>query len=317
MTRDLNPVLRLVAGLRLPLVAAPMFLASSPRLVVAQCEAGIVGTFPSLNARTAEGFEEWLGQITSALAGKAAAPFGVNLIVARGNDRLGADLALCEKYKVPIVVTSVGSPGDVVKVVHGYGGAVVHDVVSVRHARKAAEAGVDGIVAVCAGAGGHGGTLNPFAFVKEIRRVFDGAILLAGAMSSGADILAARAMGADLAYMGTRFLGTAECEVDPLYKTLLLESDADEIVYADLFTGLKANYLARSIARTGLDPARLAPAATPGVGTGGHGEFKVWKDIWGAGQGVGAITDLPTVATLVDRMRDEYRHAASAMPALS
>lgn len=301
----------LVDRLRLPLIGAPMFLASSPQLVIAQCRSGIAGTIPSLNARPLELFEDWLSQIDAALADGESAPYGVNLIVAKGNDRLEQDLSLCEKFQVPLIITSVGAPGEVVAAVHNYGGLVFHDVVSVRHAEKAAAEGVDGIVAVCAGAGGHGGTMSPFAFAKEIRQVFNGAIVLAGGMSSGADILAARVMGADFAYMGTRFLATEEAQIDPEYKKMLLASNADEIVYTDLFTGIRANYLARSIARTGLDPRTMPAASAPGVGTGGHGEFAVWKDIWGAGQGVGALRDAPGVAELVDRLAAEYEDALS------
>lgn len=304
---------RLTRNTCLPLISAPMFLVSSPQLVIAQCRAGIVGSLPSLNARTADIFEAWLQEITRALAGTDSAPFAVNLIVAPANERLETDLALCEKYKVPVIITSVGSPGTIAARVHDYGGLVLHDVVSVRHARKAAEAGVDGIVAVCAGAGGHGGNLNPFAFAKEIRKVFEGVIVLSGAISTGADILAARLMGADIAYMGTRFLGTSECEISPEYKAMLLAAGADDIVNTNLFTGMFANYLGASVSRAGLDPKRMPAPEQPGAGSGGHGEFKVWKDIWGAGQGVGCITDLPPVAELIARLQQEYQLARAAV----
>lgn len=295
----------------LPLISAPMFLVSSPQLVIAQCRAGVIGTLPSLNARTSEIFESWLQQITTSLT-PADAPFGVNLIVAPANDRLEADLALCEQYKVPVIITSVGSPGNIAARVHHYGGLILHDVVSVRHAQKAAEAGVDGIVAVCAGAGGHGGHLNPFAFAKEIRKVFDGLIILSGAISSGADILAARLMGADIAYMGTRFLGTRECEISADYKSMLLAAGADDIVNTNLFTGMFANYLAASVERAGLNPKQVPAADKPGVGSGGYGDYKVWKDIWGAGQGVGNITELVSVETLIGELKREYQQALQA-----
>ncbi|MCK8682656.1 NAD(P)H-dependent flavin oxidoreductase [Pseudomonas umsongensis] len=294
--------------LRLPLVAAPMFLASSPKLLLAQCQAGIVGSMPALNARSSEQLDDWLGEIVESLAATPqAAPFAINQIMAPANLRQDRDLALLEKHQVPMVITSVGSPGEVVATVHGYGGLVFHDVVSVRHAEKAAAAGVDGIVAVCAGAGGHGGQLNPFAFVSEIRRFFEGTLLLSGALAHGKDILAAQLLGADLAYMGTRFLGTAECEIDAVYKQMLQASSADDIVYTDLFSGLRGNYLKASIARTGLNPERLPAPPKPGVGTGGHGDYKLWKDIWAAGQGVGAINGLPSVSELIDDLEQQYR----------
>lgn len=296
--------------LRLPLVAAPMFLASSPKLLLAQCRSGVVGSMPALNARSSGQLDDWLGELVQDLtASPTAAPFAINQILSPANLRQDRDLALLEKHRVPVVITSVGSPGEVVATVHGYGGLVFHDVISVRHAEKAADAGVDGIVAVCAGAGGHGGQLNPFAFVSEIRRFFQGTLLLSGALAHGKDILAAQLLGADLAYMGTRFLGTAECEIDALYKQMLLAARADDIVYTNLFSGLHGNYLKASIARTGLNPERLPAAVKLGVGTGGHGNFKLWKDIWAAGQGVGAIYGTPSVAGLVDELEQQYREA--------
>jgi nitronate monooxygenase len=296
--------------LRLPLVAAPMFLASSPKLLLAQCRAGIVGSMPALNARSSGQLDDWLGELVQDLAAiPAAAPFAINQILAPANLRQDRDLALLEKHRVPVVITSVGSPGEVVATVHGYGGLVFHDAISVRHAEKAADAGVDGIVAVCAGAGGHGGQLNPFAFVSEIRRFFQGTLLLSGALAHGKDILAAQLLGADLAYMGTRFLGTAECEIDALYKQMLQTARADDIVYTDLFSGLHGNYLKASIARTGLNPERLPAAVKLGVGTGGHGNFKLWKDIWAAGQSVGAINGVQSVAELIDDLVKQYREA--------
>jgi nitronate monooxygenase len=302
--------------LRLPIVGAPMFLASTPNLVIAQCRAGVLGAIPALNARSADILDEWLGRINQALAAdrpenrlRRPAPFAVNLIVSPQNDRLAADLALCAKHRVPLVITSVGAPGDVARHVHGYGGMLFHDVASVRHARKAAQAGVDGLVVLAAGAGGHGGWLNPFAFVSEVRRIFDGVIVLAGGLSSGADVMAACLAGADLAYLGTRFLGTQECEIDDEYKQMLLRAGADDIVNTALFSGMKGNYLAASIARTGLDPLALPEPPRPGVGTGGHGEFKLWKHIWAAGHGVGSIDALPSVEDLIGEMSLQWQAA--------
>ncbi|MFJ2448622.1 2-nitropropane dioxygenase [Pseudomonas sp. S04] len=291
--------------LRLPLVAAPLFLASTPRLVEAQCHAGIVGSMPALNARSAEMLDDWLAQLSERLCTPLAAPFAINQIVSRSNRRQEQDLALLVKHKVPVVITSVGAPGEVVDAVHGYGGIVFHDVISVRHAEKAVAAGVDGIVAVCAGAGGHGGTLNPLAFVNEIRRFYTGTVLLSGGLTTGKDLVAAQIMGADLGYVGTRFLATQECEIDEAYKQMLLASNADQIVNTALFSGLRANYLKQSIARAGLDPDNLPPPPAQG-GTGGHNGARLWKDIWAAGQGVGNIDDIPTVAQLIARFEDEY-----------
>jgi nitronate monooxygenase len=297
--------------LRLPLVAAPMFLASSPRLVEAQCRAGIVGSMPALNARSVDMLDDWLAQLSEELRTPLApqqalpAPYAINQMVSRSNQRQDQDLALLVKHKVPVVITSVGAPGEVVSAVHGYGGIVFHDVISVRHAEKAVAAGVDGIVAVCAGAGGHGGTLNPLAFVNEIRRFYDGTVLLSGGLTTGKDLVAARIMGADLGYIGTRFLTTRECEVDDAYKHMLLASNADQIVNTALFSGLRANYLKHSIARAGLDPDNLPPPPAQG-GTGGHNGARLWKDIWAAGQGVGNIDDIPSVSQLIARFEDEY-----------
>jgi nitronate monooxygenase len=300
-----------------------MFLASSPGLVAAQCQAGIVGAMPAMNARSTEVLDDWLAELVALLAqpvrdgARPAAPFAVNQIVSRTNKRQDQDLAILVKHRVPVVITSVGAPGDVVAAVHSYGGLVFHDVVSVRHAEKAVAAGVDGIVAVCAGAGGHGGTLNPFAFVSEIRRFYSGTLLLAGTLTSGKDLLAARVMGADLGYIGTRFLASEECEIARGYKQMLVTSNADEIVNTALFSGLRGNYLAPSIVRTGLDPDNLPLPLSPGIGTGGHGEFKLWKDIWAAGQGVGGITDIPSVAEIVARLEKEYQSALGQFAQLS
>lgn len=301
-----------LGALRLPVIGAPMFLASSPRLVLAQCRAGVIGAFPALNARSSEILDDWLSELRAALdpqlSGDAVvqAPFAVNQIVSH-NPRMDADLELCVKHRVPLVITSVGHPRDVVAAVHSYGGHVLHDVASVRHAEKAAAAGVDGLILLGAGAGGHSGWLNPFAFVKEARAVFDGSIVLAGGITRGRDILAARLIGADAAYVGTRFLATAECEVESTYKQMLVDANADDIVATTLFSGMQANYLSASIRRAGLDPAALPEAPGPGQGTGGHGEFKLWRDIWAAGHGVGDLRDVPSVAELVDRLETEYR----------
>jgi nitronate monooxygenase len=306
--------------LRLPVIGAPMFIVSTPDLVLAQCKAGIVGSFPALNARSAGELDEWLARITAELAAPAraqplarAAPFAVNQIVHASNSRLEHDMELCVKHRVPIVITSLRPPAEVVAAVHGYGGIVFHDVINLRHAQKAAAQGVDGIIAVCAGAGGHAGVMSPFALVKEIREIFAGTIILSGAMSSGADVLAAQALGADLAYLGTRFIATTEANAGAAYKQMLVDSGAGDIVYTSLFSGVAGNYLRASVAKTGLDPERL-PAADKtkmNFGSGGDTELKAWKDIWSAGQSVSGIHEIQDVAALVERMLAEY-HAARA-----
>ena len=289
--------------LRLPAVAAPMFLASGPDLVVETCRAGLVGTFPALNQRTTEGLVAWLHEIRQRLAPHpAAAPFGVNLIVHRSNPRLEADLKAVVEHKVPLVITSLGAVADVVKAVQSYGGLVFHDVISRRHAEKAAEAGVDGIIAVCAGAGGHAGTLNPFAFIPEIRSFFEGTILLSGAISTGEQIAAARLMGADLAYLGTRFLVTRESMVSEVQKQMTLQAGAGDILYTDAISGVNANFLRASIVAAGLDPQKLVSHGPMDLGS----EAKAWKSGWSAGQGVSAIDDIPTVAQLCRRLIDGY-----------
>lgn len=296
--------------LRLPAVAAPMFLASGPDLVVACCRSGVIGTFPALNQRTTEGFGAWLDEIDARLAeAPGAAPFGVNLIVHRSNPRLAADLDTVVRHRVPLVITSLGAVRDVVDAVHGYGGLVFHDVISRRHAEKAAEAGVDGIIAVCAGAGGHAGTLSPFALVPEIREIFGGTILLAGALSTGAHILAARALGADLAYLGTRFIATAEALVPEAQKRMIVDSTADDIVYTPNVSGIPASFLRESLLAAGLDPD--APPSGHRLDLGG--EARAWKTVWSAGQGVGAIRDLPPAATLCERLAAEYDAARAAL----
>jgi len=306
--------------LRIPLIGAPMFIVSGPELVIAQCQAGIVGSFPALNARPQEKLADWLLQIKDSLAAYAeknpdeiVAPFAVNQIVHASNTRLHADLEVCVKHKVPIIITSLRPPAEVIDAVHSYGGLVFHDVISMRHARKAIEQGVDGIIAVTAGAGGHAGPLSPFALVKEIREEFDGAIILSGAMTSGSDVLAAQAMGADLAYIGTRFIASEEAYAIPEYKEMLVDSAANDIVYSSLFTGIHGSYLRGSIERAGLDPDNLtsADASAMDFSKKDDADAKAWKDIWGAGQGVGNIHEILPARSLVLRMEDEYRATAS------
>ena len=301
--------------LRLPLIGAPMFIVSTPTLVLAQCKAGIVGSFPALNARPASQLDEWLARITEELAAYAhanpqakVAPFAVNQIVHASNDRLEHDLRCCVKHRVPIVITSLRPPAEVVSAVQGYGGLVFHDVINLRHAEKAAAQGVDGIIAVCAGAGGHAGCLSPFALVKQIREIYSGTIILSGAMSTGADVLAAQALGADLAYLGTRFIATVEANASDAYKQMLVDSRAEDIVYTSLFSGISGNYLRGSVLNAGMDPDKLPEAdkTKMNFGGGGNTERKAWKDIWSAGQSVSGIHEVETVQALVDRMANEY-----------
>jgi nitronate monooxygenase len=304
--------------LRLPVIGAPMFIVSTPRLVLAQCKAGIVGSFPALNARPASQLDEWLAQITEELAAfqranpqVKVAPYAVNQIVHSSNNRLEEDVALCVKHKVPIIITSLRPPAEVVAAVHAYGGIVFHDVINLRHAEKAAAQGVDGIIAVCAGAGGHAGMLSPFALVKQIREVYPGTIILSGAMSSGADVLAARALGADLAYLGTRFIAAEEGNAPDDYKQMLIDSAAEDIVYTSLFSGVNGNYLRGSVVRAGLDPDHLPEAdkTKMNFGTGGNTAAKAWRDIWSAGQSVSGIHSIEAVDALVARMEREYADA--------
>jgi len=295
-----------------------MFIVSGPELVIAQCKAGIVGSFPALNARPQPLLDEWLERITTELDVFAAAnpdlpvaPYAVNQIVHQSNDRLRQDVESCVKFKVPIVITSLRPPAEVVDAVHSYGGLVFHDVINVRHARKAIGQGVDGIITVCTGAGGHAGTLSPFALVKELREFYDGTIILSGAMSRGYDALAAQAIGADLAYIGTRFIATEEANAQSAYKEMIVSSKAADIAYTPLFTGVHGSYLKGSIINAGLDPDNLPEADknTMNFGSGGGSKAKAWRDIWGAGQGVGSIDDIPAVDDLVKRMEEEYREA--------
>lgn len=301
--------------LKLPLVVSPMFLASGPDLVIATCKAGAVGTFPALNQRTSDGFEEWLKTITSNLT-DSDAPYGVNIIVHPSNPRVVPDLELCVKYKVPLVITSLGIDQRVIEAVHSYGGLVFHDIINARHAKRAAREGVDGIIAVSAGAGGHGGTLNPLALTSEIREFFDGTILLAGCINNGGHVAAARAMGADLAYAGTRFIATKEAQAVENYKAMILESAAADIIYTPNISGVYANFLRESISNAGFDPDNLAPKTDMDIveelglkEQEGDKKNGAWRDIWSAGQGVGGIHDIPTTAELIARMREEYRAA--------
>jgi nitronate monooxygenase len=313
------PIPQILQGrLRLPVIGAPMFIVSTPKLVLAQCKAGIVGSFPALNARPASQLDDWLAELTGELAAYAeahpqarVAPFAVNQIVHSSNDRLEQDVALCVKHRVPIIITSLRPPSEVVEAVHGYGGIVFHDVINLRHAEKAAAQGVDGIIAVCAGAGGHAGVLSPFALVKQIREVYPGTIILSGAMSTGADILAAQALGADLAYLGTRFIATLEANAGAEYKQMLIDSRGEDIVYTSLFSGVAGNYLRGSVVRAGLDPDKLPEAdkTKMNFGTGGNTAAKAWRDIWSAGQSVSGIHEVETVAALAGRLAGEYAAA--------
>jgi len=309
----------LLAGkLRLPLIGAPMFIVSGPELVAAQCKAGIVGSFPALNARPQEALVEWIRQIRTDLAdhaeanpGEPVAPFAVNQIAHPSNERLLADMEVCVAEQVPIIITSLNPPREIVQEVHAYGGLVFHDVINLRHARKAISQGVDGVIAVCAGAGGHAGPLSPFALIGELRREFDGVVILSGAISRGDDVLAATAMGADLAYSGTRFIATEEARAVPGYKEMIVDSAASDIVYSSLFTGVKGNYLGGSIANAGMDPADLPAGSKDAMdfSKASDLEAKAWKDIWGAGQGVGNIRDILPAREVVLRMDREYRDA--------
>ena len=307
--------------LSLPVVASPMFIASGPELVIAQCKAGVVGSFPALNARPASLLNDWLDRIESELAGTDAAPFAVNQIVHRSNNRLEQDMATIVEHQVPIVITSLGARPEINEAVHSYGGIVLHDIINNRFAHKAIEKGADGLIAVAAGAGGHAGTLSPFALVQEIRQWFDGPLALSGSIAHGRSVLAAQAAGADLAYIGSAFLATDEANVVDAYKQMIVESSADDIVYSDLFTGVHGNYLRGSIEAAGLDPLNL-PAGDPSTmdfGSGGTTDAKAWKDIWGAGQGLGVVEATVPAAELVARLTSEYdaakRELLAAVPA--
>ncbi|MFT4797897.1 MAG: nitronate monooxygenase [Candidatus Azotimanducaceae bacterium] len=306
--------------LRMPVIGSPLFIISNPDLVIAQCKAGIVGSFPSLNARSIDIFESWLQQIIDALKDDdAAAPYAVNLIVHKSNNRLEEDLALCEQYQVPIVITSLGANEDVNSRITAYGGIVLHDVINNRFAKKAIEKGATGLIAVAAGAGGHAGALSPFALIQEIRSWFDGPLILSGSIANGHAVLGAQAMGADLAYIGSAFIATAEANADPRYKDALVQYAANDIVYTNLFTGVHGNYLAPSIEAAGLDPKNL-PESDPSqmnFGSGGDSESKAWKDIWGCGQGIGAIDDVLPASEFIDRLATEYQSATSRLNQLT
>jgi len=304
--------------LRLPIIGAPMFIASGPELVIAQCKAGIVGAFPALNARPAEELPRWIERIQSELAAhtaahpeRPAAPFAVNQIVHTSNERVARDVEVCVEHKVPLIITSLRAPEPaMLDAIHAYGGIVMHDVISLRHARKALDAGVDGLILVAAGAGGHAGMLSPFALVGEVRKIFDGPIALSGSIASGGAVLAAQAMGADFAYIGTRWLATQEANTSEGYRDAIVGSTAADVIYTNLFTGVHGNYLRKSIEAAGLDPEDLpqSDASKMNFGSGGS-KAKAWRDIWGAGQGVGLMHDVPHVAEVVDRLEREYRDA--------
>ena len=311
-------------NLRVPVVGSPLFLVSGPELVIAQCKAGIVGSFPALNARPAEVLDEWLTRINTELAEyKAAnpdaivAPYAVNQICHGSNDRLMQDMETCVKHKVPIIITSLRPPAEIVEAAHSYGGLVYHDVISVKNAKKAAEQGVDGLILVCAGAGGHAGALSPFALVREVKQWFDGTVLLSGAIGDGNSVASALALGADLAYMGTRFIATEEANADQGYKDMLVASAADDIVYSSLFTGVDGNYLKPSIAAAGLDPDNLPDAdkSKMNFGSGGNMKTKAWRDIWGSGQGIGGIASVETVESVVSELEHDFKAAVAHLSA--
>lgn len=311
------------AQLSLPVIAAPMFIVSNPELVIAQCTSGVIGSFPALNARPAHLLEEWIDRIEAGLASHRAArphdkvaPYAVNQIVHKSNDRLDHDLDVCVRRKVPMIITSLRAPHDVVVRVHQYGGLVFHDVISVRHAKKAIEAGVDGLILVCAGAGGHAGTLSPFALVREVRQFFDGPIALSGSITDGAGILAAEAVGADFAYVGTRFIATLEANAPDSYKDMIVRSQATDIVYTPYFSGVHGNYLKASVSAAGFDPDDLPDADKSKMNFASEREKpKAWKEIWSAGQGVGNIGDVLSARELVDRLVHEYRTARERITA--
>jgi nitronate monooxygenase len=318
----LPPILR--DRLRLPVIASPLFIISNPDLVIAQCKAGIVGSFPALNARPISQLDEWLARITEELAAydranpdAPSAPFAVNQIVHKSNNRLEEDIAMCVKHKVPVVITSLGAREDLNGAIHSYGGITLHDVINDRHAHKAIEKGADGLIPVAAGAGGHAGTLSPFALVQEIRAWFDGPVALSGSIASGRSILAAQAMGADLAYIGSAFIATKEANAPQGYKDTIVEASANDIVYSNLFTGVHGNYLRQSIVRAGLDPENL-PVSDPSAmnfGSGGNQEAKAWRDIWGSGQGVGAIDAVLSAGELVAKFAEQYEDAKAELAA--
>jgi nitronate monooxygenase len=305
--------------LPLPIIGSPLFIISNPKLVIEQCKAGVVGAMPALNARPASQLDEWLAEITETLAaynqanpGKPAAPFAINQIVHKSNDRLEHDMEMCVKYKVPIYITSLGAREDINAAAHSYGGVVLHDIINNKHARKAIEKGADGLVAVAAGAGGHAGVKSPFALIQEIRQWFDGPIALSGAISTGGAVLAAQAMGADFAYIGSAFIATEEARASDAYKQAIVESNSDDIVYSNLFTGVHGNYLAPSIRAAGMDPDNL-PVSDPSKMNFGGDKSKAWKDIWGCGQGIGTIGKVQSTADFVAQLKREYAQARESL----
>ncbi|MBI5335241.1 MAG: nitronate monooxygenase [Burkholderiales bacterium] len=307
---------QVLQNLSLPIIGSPLFIISNPKLVIEQCKAGVVGSMPALNARPASQLEDWLAEITETLAAynaahpdQPAAPFAINQIVHKSNDRLEHDLALCVKYKVPVIITSLGARPEVNEAVHSYGGVVLHDVINNTFARKAIEKGADGLIAVAAGAGGHAGTTSPFALIQEIREWFSGPLALSGSIANGRSVLAARAMGADFAYIGSAFIATEEARAADAYKQMIVDSTSQDVVYSNLFTGVHGNYLRGSIVAAGLDPDHLPESDPSKMDFGGDGAKKAWKDIWGCGQGIGAIKQVVPAAQLVARLRAEYEAA--------
>ena len=310
---------------RIPVIGAPLFTVSYPELVLAQCKAGVVGSFPALNARPEEKLTEWISMMKQELADyqkenpdAVVAPFAVNQICHHSNNRLEHDMEVCVEHEVPIIITSLRAPKFVVDAVHSYGGAVMHDVINIRHAKKAIDEGADGLILVCAGAGGHAGALSPFALVREVREFFDGPVALSGSISHGASILSAQAMGADFAYIGTRFIATQEANASQGYKDMIVESAANDIMYTPTFTGVHGNYLKPSVVNAGLDPDNLPYADKHDMnfgssGAGGDNQKKAWKDIWGSGQGIGNLHDVPTVKDAVDALAEEYEEAKKAL----
>ena len=312
----LPPVLQ---NLSLPIIGSPLFIISNPKLVIEQCKAGVVGSMPALNARPAELLDEWLAEITETLAAynkanpdKPAAPFAINQIVHKSNDRLEHDMQVCAKYKVPIIITSLGAREDVNQAVHAWGGVVLHDIINNKFAHKAIEKGADGLIAVAAGAGGHAGTKSPFALIQEIREWFDGPLALSGSIASGGAVLAAQAMGADFGYIGSAFIATHEARASDAYKQAIVDSNSDDIIYSNLFTGVHGNYLAPSIRAAGMDPDNL-PESDPSKMNFGGDAKKAWKDIWGCGQGIGAINAVTSTAEMVAKFRAEYEAARARL----
>ena len=307
-------------NLPLPIIGSPLFIISNPTLVIEQCKAGVIGSMPALNARPAAQLEDWLAEITETLAAynaahpdQPAAPFAINQIVHKSNDRLEHDMALCVKYKVPVIITSLGAREDINAAAHSYGGVVLHDIINNKFAKKAIEKGADGLIAVAAGAGGHAGVKSPFALIQEIRQWFDGPVALSGSIASGGAVLAAQAMGADFAYIGSAFIATVEARASDAYKQAIVDGSSDDIVYSSLFTGVHGNYLAPSIRAAGMDPANLPEGDVKTMDFGGEGAKKAWKDIWGCGQGIGAIDAVTTTAELVARLRREYNDARARL----